>query len=294
LDRRFSVTIHYDLFNFCSHAVMGYASGIPTYHVRTDPVPTPCLKELVTQVTLPARPYDPAILIRAVPEISNDMQNWEALNTDAFGPLVAPSTQVKSQSKVGLFQRFDFRFDASGGGATGGLNVRIASIGRGEDPGGVASASYEEFIEYLDVVRRGFWAAPPPGAGRVLPFWPNDTAMTSDDGTGSWQLIYTPMFPTHEYRKLVVQLVVESFIGSALSSTLGIYPVASNTGFPGEFAELVPGFTTVTPGTTFPSVQTLEVSALGALTGFELAFKDTSGAGVKMAAKVSIMGLGIM
>jgi hypothetical protein len=101
------------------------------------------------------------------------------------------------------------------------------------------------------------------------------------------------MFPTHEYKKLLVQLVVESFIGSPLSSTLGVYPVTTVTAFPDEHVELVPGFTTVTPGTTFPSAQTLEVSTLGALTGFELAFKDASGAGVKMAAKLSITGLGI-
>jgi hypothetical protein len=101
------------------------------------------------------------------------------------------------------------------------------------------------------------------------------------------------MFPTHEYRNLLVQLVVESFIGSALSSSLGVYPMATNTALPNESVELVPGFTTVTPGTTFPFIENLEVSTLGALTGFELAFRDTGGLGAKMAAKVSIIGLGI-
>jgi hypothetical protein len=286
--------MHYDMLNFCSHSFLAQLALGATEHVRTDALPTPCMKELVTQVSVLARPYDTGAQLYVIPEISNDLANWEALTAYQFGPLTAAGTQILAQPKTGLFQRMDLKIvNGSPAALAAGASLRIVSIGRGEDVVAVESPREDVFLAYLDLVRRGFWAAPPPGAGRIIPFWPDDTAFASDDGTGAWRIIYTPMFPTHEYKKLLVQLVVESFIGSALSSTLGVYPVTTNTAFPGEFAELVPGFTTVTPGTTFPFGETLEVSTFGALTGFELAFKDTSGAGVKMAAKLSIVGLGI-
>jgi hypothetical protein len=282
------------MLNFCSHSFLAQLALGATEHLRTDALPTPCLKELVTQVSVLARQYDTNAQIYAIPEISNDLATWEVLTADQFGPLSAAGTEIKKQTKTGLFQRFDFAMSyMAPGSAIAGLNTRIVSIGRGEDIVAVESAPEDVFLAYLDLVRRGFWATPPPGAGRIIPFWPNDTAFASDDFTGAWQVLYTPMFPTHEYKKLLVQIVVESFIGNHGTSSMTPYAFTTNTAIKDEGQEIVPGFSTITTATTLPLVETKEVTPLGAMTGIELPFQDTSGLGAKMACKLAITGLGI-
>jgi hypothetical protein len=286
--------IHYDMYNFCSHSFLAQLALGATEHVRTDALPTPCMKELVTQVSVLARPYDTGAQLYVIPEISNDMANWEALTAYQFGPLTAAGTQILAQAKTALFQRMDLKIvNGSPAGIAAGASLRIVSIGRGEDPGTGECGPEEAFLAYLDLVRRGFWATPPPGAGRIIPFWPNDTAFTSDDFTGAWQVLYTPMFPTHEYKKLLVQVVVESFIGNQGTSSMTPYAITTNTAIENETQEIVPGFSTITTATTLPLVETKEVTPLGAMTGIELAFRDTSGLGAQMASKLSITGLGI-
>jgi hypothetical protein len=288
--------LRYDILNFAGPgAVLGKVSGPGTVHVRTEPLPTGRFKELVTQVTLFARPYDTNAQVLAIPEISNDGQNWEARTGDQFGPLSTAGTEVKKQTTLGMLQRFDFQMTyLAPGSAIGGLNAQVVSIGREDDPGSGESGLFRDFAEYLDQVRRGISAAPPPGSGRIIPFWPEGTAMTSDNGAGGWLTIQTPLFPTHEYKKLIVQVVTESFIGRAQSSQMIVYPVASVPCY-GTAAELSTlGFTAITTATTLPDVQTKDITTLGAWTGLTINFKDNSGLGIAMAAGVSIYGIGVL
>jgi hypothetical protein len=127
--------IHYDMYNFCSHSFLAQLALGGTEHIRTDALPTPCLKELVTQVSVLARPYDTGAQLYVVPEISNDLANWEALTSYQFGPLTAAGTEIKSQPKTGLFQRMDLKIvNGSPAGIAAGASL-LFSLARKQTSG---------------------------------------------------------------------------------------------------------------------------------------------------------------
>ena len=291
------MSTHHELATFCN-ASEGLLHQNPTgtQYAYIPALPTPCFSEIVTQVSIGALPMDPNVTIYVIPEISMDAHAWKTLTADQFGPIsgTAPWIDIKKQTEVGLFQRFAFKmtYGAPGYG-TAGLNAVIASIMRGWDPGSGGSGEYWDCVEYLDEIRRGIADATPPGEGRLIPFWPHGAAMSTDDGSAAPQTIYTPMFPMHTYRRLIVQLTVNSFAGGQ-GASLTVLPITTVTGHPRQYVQLPgSGFTSVTELNDFPVIQTVEVTPNGTMTGLALVLQDASGMAQPMVADLSIMGLGV-
>ena len=279
----------YQIFNVWPHRGVFAAIGAgTTQHIRTVHLPTLGFSQLWTQVTLFSRPYDTNASVYIVPEVSNDGQNWEAQTGSQIGPVSTPGTAIKGLSKLGAFVRYDIKASAGLMPATLGMNLAITALGRSFEEPAQPGPTVDEMIAYMDSVERGFDDGPAPGGGRLLPFWPNDTALTSDDGSGAWRTIYTPAQPVQEMREVVAKLQVESFMGSP-QSTLDIYPQFMSDG---NWAEILDHFTQITIGTEFPFIEVKKFDAQGAYMRFSLNFRDLTPVAPSMGAKLEIMGVG--
>jgi len=215
----------YSLFTFWPHRGIYVAvPGEGTEHIRTVHYPTQPSTEVIMAVTTFAPQYNTSIGIVLDPEISNDGQNFEALTSLRFSGLAYPQTQIKKQTKVGAFQRYDFKLmGEEGQGGTAGLNALIVALMRFPDPD-VPSMSFDEIVDYLNEMRLGFNPVMPEGAGSCLPFWPLDTALASDDGSGNSRIVYTQALPTADFTEVVACLDARSFIGNADWSFLNVCP----------------------------------------------------------------------
>ncbi len=283
---------HHEYISVGPFNVATQLSGPEIVHVPTDSLPTPCFDELVTQVTFWARPYDPNVNIYVVPQISIDNVNWESLTAYQFGPLSTPRSQIIKQPIVGVWQRFNCQcMYMLPGSAVAGLNMFISSLGHGNDPPrkDIASVPFWKMAEYLDTIRRGFPAVPPPGVGRVIPFMMNQALMTSDNGSNTNRLIYSPAFPTMEFKKLFLHLHVESLIGRALTTSLKVY---FETTIDGTFPEPTESFPTITSLAPLPHDAILEVSTVGAMSRICCVFNEPTPNATQMGAYVSVLGAG--
>ena len=282
---------HHEYINTGPFCIAAQLNGIETVHLYTDPLPTPCFDELLTQVTFSARAFDPNVSIYVVPQISNDLQEWQSLTAYQFGPLVTPGTQIIKQPIVGLWQRFDCLCShMAPGSAVAGQNVDIVTIGRGEDPPiDDFKVSYWDMVEYLNAIRLGFPAVPLPGTGRVIPFLQNETLLTSDNGSGTNRLIYSPAFPTMEFKKLFLHLHVEGFIGRALTSSLKVY---FETTITWPYPEPTYSFSNIVSLTPLPNDQFLEVDTVGALSRICCVLNEPTINATQMGAHVTLTGVG--
>jgi len=281
----------YQVMNFWPHrGVFAAIGAAETWHMPTIQAPTVGFTELYAQATLFSRPYDSKVTVYVVPEISNDGQNWERLISDRFGPLSTPATEIKSLPKIGSFLRYDIEANAGLAPGTLGMNLATTAIGRAMERPALRGATIEQMTAYLDAVQRGFDPGAAPGGGRLLLFWPNDTALTSDDGTSAWRTIYTPAQPVHEFTEIVARLRVESFIGIQGTSALSIYPEFTQDG--SWWEDALNGFTAINTGTTLPFDETKKLNAHGAYMRFSLNFRDIGGLGACMGAKLEIVGVG--
>ena len=114
-----------------------------------------------------------------------------------------------------------------------------------------------------------------------------------DDGTGSGSSVVTSFYPVMDCDSVVICLVADSFIGNGVNSTLTVNPVSCVFDqYPVEFT--TGGFTVLNAAGTFPSVEHIEVSTLGAFLGFIIWLKDSGGMGASLAAKIAIWGVGVV